>query len=153
MSTEAQRATNDVAVKRAIGLAANGNPEAARYLEIIAGAARVLDDIVDGDRPVQPGAAIAIFQQLLIEIHGNGFFMRHREALTLAHMVALNAWLDANALAGAQDRTVRGYAHVVRDQINELLPAVAYLTGGWQHVRKLSLPELRAPFFKPFKED
>jgi hypothetical protein len=37
----------------------------------------------------------------------------------------------------------------MRDQINELLPAVAYLTGGWAHCRAYSLG-FRRTFKKEF---
>lgn len=148
MSTETERTANEHALTRAMTLAAHGDAAALRYLQIAAGAARTLDDLVDADHPVPGADAVLVFQSLLVEIHGNAFFQRHRDALALQHAVILNAWLDANALARVPDRTTVLYAHVLRDYVNELLGAVAFLTGGWMHLRKISLPELRTPFLK-----
>lgn len=148
MSTPDERTLNQHRVATAIAQASNGDGSAARYLYAIAGAARVLDDLVDADRPVPPEEIIAVFQTMLVEVNRNGFFQKNREFLTALQLTAMNCWLDANAWEKSNDPTERIYAHVLRDQINELLPAVAFLTGGWAHCRAHSLG-----FRKTFKKD
>lgn len=147
MSTTAERTMNTERVHRAIALAANNNAPAGRYLVMVARTARMLDDLIDRDQPCSNEQITNVFYSLLIEIHENEFFQKHRVELTLLHTVILNAWLDANDLAD-EPGVARIYAHVMRDFINELLPAVAYLTGGWLRLRKVSRPEFRQPFFK-----
>lgn len=139
MSTETERTANEAAVAELIQLAAHDQPAAARYLEILAGAARVLDDIYDGDHPVSREAAISAFYGALVELPQNEFWQKHCSFLTALHFAALNAWLDANQLARRGRPLDVVYAHVLRDQINELLPAVAQLTGGWELARRVSL--------------
>lgn len=147
MSTPEERASNSQRVAEAILQASNGDLAARRYLHTIATAARTLDDLVDADAPVPVEQIIGVFQSLLIEVHRNGFFLRNREFLTALHLVAMNAWMDANTWEKSEDRTEQLYAHVLRDLINELLPAVAYLTGGWAHTRAISL-RIRQTFKK-----
>lgn len=147
MSTPAERLANDTAVKAAIEAAANNDGFAQRYLWQIAAAARVLDDLVDGDKPVPAHKTVEVFQGLLIDLQRNPFFLRNRDFLTGLHVVALNAWLDANEWEQSANRTEQLYAHVLRDLISELLPAVAYLTGGWAHCRAHSL-DFRQAFKK-----
>jgi hypothetical protein len=138
MSTPAERQENHRTVDQLITLAAKGDPSAERYLRMIAGAARTLDDLVDADHPVPQGEVVLAFAGLLVGLNHNAFFLKHREALVALHQMALNAWLDANEWEKSPDPDRRIYAHVLRDAVNEILPAVAYLTGGWEHMRAVS---------------
>lgn len=149
MSTPEQRKENTRRVKEAVALASNGDEMAARYLWLIAQAARTLDDLVDGDNPVPHEHIIAVFHGMLVEVNQNPFFLRHRDYLTGLHQMALNAWLDANAWTKSEDATERLYAHVLRDLVGEIVPAVAYLTGGWLTCRAVSL-QIRKSFKKEF---
>lgn len=149
MSTPEEREENRRRVAEAISQASNGDAQASRYLWQVAQAARVLDDLVDADTPVPPERIIAVFQGLLIDVQRNGFFGRNREFLIGIHLVVMNAWLDANAWEKSADPTERIYAHVLRDLVSELLPATAYLTGGWDSCRALSL-KVRKTFKKEF---
>jgi hypothetical protein len=149
MSTPEERTANSLKVARAIEQASNGDPAAAAYLRTIAAAARTLDDLVDGDKPVPAEQVIEVFQSLLIGVQRNSFYQRNRDFLTAIHLVALNGWLDANTWEKSDDPLERLYAHVIRDLINEVVPAVAYLTGGWLHCRAVSLP-IRQNFKKEF---
>lgn len=147
MSTETQRIENAEKVALAIKLATKGEPHAEHYLRTIAGAARILDDVVDGDHAVVGQDIVVIFTGVLVGLQGNPFFVRNREFLTAYHQMILNAWLDANEWEKSEDRTRRIYAHVLRDLINELLPAVAYLGSGWAYMREVS-PRIRELFTK-----
>lgn len=146
MSSPDQRQANHQKIGPLFDRAANGDPHARRYLEIIAGAARVLDDLWDGDVRVSREDALLAFYGALVELPSNPFWMKHGTFLTALNWAAINAWLDANELAKG-DPTERIYAHVLRDQINEILPAVAHLTGGWKLAREVSTA-MRAAFKK-----
>ena len=150
MSTPTERTANQAAVKEAIDLAANGDRGAASYLWAMATAARTLDDLVDRDEPVTDEQIVNAFFGLLVDLPLLPFFQRHRDVLTGVQLVALNAWLDANHLERRGDATAQLYAHVLRDAVNELLVAVAYLTGGFRHMRRVSL-RARDLFAKPFE--
>lgn len=138
MSTTAERQQNAERVDKLIDLAARGDASASIYLRTIAGAARVLDDLIDKDHELPPSEIVLAFAGLLVGLNHNAFFVRNREALTTLHQMALNAWLDANEWEQSQDPDRRIYAQVLRDAVNEILPAVAYLTGGWPHMRDVS---------------
>lgn len=147
MSSPAERQDNNERVARLITAAAKGDASAEGYLRTIAGAARVLDDLIDKDHDLPQEDVVLAFAGMLVAMNGNAFFIRHREALTTLHQMALNAWLDANEWEQSQDPDRRIYAHVLRDAVNEILPAVAYLVGGWAHMREISR-QTRELFFK-----
>ena len=138
MSSPTERTANNAALTDVINLAAKRDGEAAQYLLQIAYVARILDDLYDGDRPVEQTQLIRLSQILLVDLHRQPFFARHRDYLTGCHQIALNAWFDANEMAAGPERIKQLYAHVLRDTINELAPAVAYLVGGWDHARTVS---------------
>lgn len=138
MSTPTERISNNTALGDIVALAAKRDPEAAQYLSQIAFAARIIDDLYDQDHPVTPPQVARLAQILLVDIHRQPFFQRHRDFLTGCQQIALNAWFDANELAANPTPLRAVYAHVLRDTINELAPAVAYLVDGPDHARTVS---------------
>lgn len=138
MSTIPERLANNRKVAELVAMAANGDAAAGDYLMQLASAARICDDLIDGDVAVFPAATEQMVAALLVRIPTNPFFQTHFRHLTGLHAVAWNAWLDANSLEGG-DPTDKIYAHVLRDLINEVLPQVALLTGGYAHMREVSI--------------
>ena len=147
MSAQAQEAVADypARVRQACGLIAGQDAAALGYLQSICYAARLMDDAVDADHG--PVDYHRLFHVLLVELPANPFFQAHRAALIAMHSATLNAWQDADAwLAHADIR--RQHALVFRDYLTELGLLVAYLVGGYDHRRAISLP-VRKLLFKP----
>jgi hypothetical protein len=138
MSTPEERQANQAKVAGLIRHASKGNLAAELYLRTVAGAARLLDDLIDRDSEVKSDDIVMVFAGLMVGLNGCSFFVQNRDYLSAVQQVALNAWLDANEWENSPDATERIYAHVWRDAINDLLPAVAYLVGGWTHMREVS---------------
>ena len=74
------------------------------------------------------------------------FYIRNSSYLQGIQLVAYNAWRDSNNWS-KKDDLHQLYAHVIRDYINELLPAVAFITGGYKLMRRVSA-ESRELFIK-----
>jgi hypothetical protein len=55
----------------------------------------------------------------------------------------LNAWLDSVELEQAEDSWSKTWAYVLRDWYAELVPACAFLVGGFEHMRLVSLEARR----------
>jgi DNA-binding GntR family transcriptional regulator len=123
-------------VRRACALLAGNNPAARAYLECICYAARLMDDAVDADHG--PVEYHRLFHVLLVELPANPFFQANREALIAMHSATLNAWQDADAWLATQD--------IRRQHALGLL--VAYLVGGYEHRRAVSL-QVRELLLKP----
>lgn len=147
-TTEERRITGDN-VNKLIPLACNGNKHAEKYLASIAWATRIIDDLYDKDVQVKREDIEKLFYILLIEIPTNPFFLQNFQSLISQHIVIYNAWIDSNKWQEELNVTKRLYAHVVRDYIGELVPFIAFLTGGSESMRKISLVA-RETFMKEF---
>ena len=117
--------------------AANGNASALEFLRVFARRAHWVDDMVDEDDP--PGIrcnanVIATMEsEWLLTLSGNPFFLAHRAQLVPAMVLALNAWVDSEADSWRADAEA-----VIKGQWHEVVWLVAWLTGGWQHLRATS---------------
>jgi hypothetical protein len=132
-------------VRRACALLAGNHAHARAYLECICYAARLMDDAVDADHG--PVEYHRLFHVLLVELPANPFFQSHRSELIALHSATLNAWQDADAWLSTQDIR-RQHALVFRDYLTELGLFVAYLVGGYDHRRTVSL-QVRELLLKP----
>lgn len=138
MSTEAERQANDAATEEMYRFSAKGDEHAERYLWQIDCVARTIDDLVDKDHEVREEKIYEMFFILIAELWRNPFFIAHAHTLLAHHLMICNAWRDANRMERSDNKTERAYAHVMKDMINELVPMVAFLTGGYSHMVKVS---------------
>lgn len=138
MSTQEERKEMNMDLKDIIPLCCNGNKEAEKYLKDIAFVARTIDDLIDKDVEVPDDNIYQAFFILSIEIPANAFYRNNIGGLLGVQSVAYNAWMDANKWEKGNDEQ-RQHAFVIRDYINELCPLVAYLTGGYELMREISL--------------
>ncbi len=99
---------------------------------------RVFDDLIDKDYVVSPEQICRAFFELLGGLWLNPFFIQNAQTLIPLHIASYNAFMDSNAWED-KDRLRRLYAHVMKDYINELMGLVAFLTGGYSHMRQCSL--------------
>jgi len=125
-------------VAEAVKLCAGGNREAHLYLNIICRVARLIDDLFDDLHNWKGKNTYDLAHLFLVELPDNPFFISNRQHLLPLHLVALNAWKDANSweAAGGIKRT---YALVIRDTLTEVGLMVAYLTKGREHLEEVSL--------------
>jgi hypothetical protein len=138
--------TYEEKVAEAMKLCANGNADAWGYLSIIARSARLIDDLVDEPKKWVRDNSYNLAQLLLVDLPNNAFFDANKSALLPLHVTSLNAWIDSNEWMD-KDKTRKSYALVIRDQLTELALLVAYITGGNNYMRKISL-SVRELFLK-----
>ena len=129
----------------------NGNKSAEAYLRRIFFLIRTLDDLEDGDVETSKADIFKSYFILLGDFQTNSFYREHQDKLNAAHIIGYNAWLDANQWLNEKNKLKNMYAHVFRDTICEIIPLVAFLTGGWNSMRKISL-EMRTVFLKELGE-
>ena len=138
--------TYEEKVAEAMKLCANGNADAWGYLSIIARSARLIDDLVDEPKKWVRDNSYNLAQLLLVDLPNNAFFDANKSALLPLHVTGLNAWIDSNEWMD-KDKTRKSYALVIRDQLTALALLVAYITGGNNYMRKISL-SVRELFLK-----
>lgn len=147
VSTLAERKVNDRVIAEVVSKVAGKDAEARQFLMTVAQVARVVDDVCDADNPHLTRAQMvdAFFRLLTLPL--NEFYRQHMHTLTVQLALAFNAWQDANVMQESGVALERLYAHVLRDYVNEICQAVALLTGGEEHMRRVS-PEIRRVFLK-----
>lgn len=118
--------------------------QAYAFLHTVANWARVTDDAHDQDKDYTP--EIAAVAGLTADAFTHPYALRYPEVRGVL-IAALNAWDDSNKWMN-QPGLKHPHALVIRDYINELLPVVAYLIGGYAHMRAHSLA-IRTAFLKP----
>lgn len=120
--------------------AANGNPDALAFLKAFARRAHWVDDLRDRDHTernqVEAGGDMWYSAHRfadeeanwLAAIAGNTFFVLHRAQLVPAMLSSLSAWADSHNFPPNQQAVLKGQWH-------EVIWLVAWLTGGWTHMR------------------
>lgn len=117
---------------------ANNNKDAADFLRVFVDRAHWIDDLADqdGQLSLEPGALAGREMLWLVTLTQNPFFLKFKDQLLPVMLLGLNAWVDSCGMRGVQRDVVKGFYH-------EVAYAVAMLTGGWPHLRKVT-GELRA---------
>lgn len=152
MGTIDERKMNDDLVDTLVELSSNGNKEAKNYLSLFAYVIRVFDDLIDKDYPVSDAQICRAFFILMAELWMNPFFLRNHRLLIPLHIASVNAFMDSNVWLQDKDELKKMYAHVIKDFVNEILGMVAFLTGGYNHMRNVSL-KMRELFIEDPQQD
>lgn len=96
------------------------------------------DDLIDKDKPVTDSEINTAFITALFTINGNPFFRRHVDYLLPVIMTTINAWLDANDTQTSDDPDTRTLAFYLKDYGIEVFLQMAFLIGGYEHMRAVS---------------
>lgn len=118
-----------------------GNREAIEFIEILAHASQVWDDLVDQDKEVAPESANRMMMGLLVGLPRNGFWNRWCQELQPAIEQAIIDWHTANVMEGERDHA-RTIAFVLRDNLASVIIRAAAIIGGIDWAIKVS-PEVR----------
>lgn len=135
-------------VEDILRLASHGDDSAYQFLRIVMEAIELWDDCIDGDQPLIPSTVHTVFFGLLVGIPVNVFYRTNMPYLAGLMVASINAWWDANDLMTAHDPR----AWYLRHLGIELIPAVAFLTGGLDLMRTVSQALRALPVPEPFEE-
>lgn len=122
-----------------------GNQEAVEAVHTITEICDVWDDLVDRDKPVPEDAINGAFVKAFIALAGNSFYKRHEAQFFAILATGINAWLDSNTLQHGKTEKERMLAFYIRTFGFEVAHLAALLSGGWDHLRRVSL-EMRMFF-------
>lgn len=115
------------------------NTDAYDFLYRMANIYRVWDDLWDKDKEVSKEQADDVISDLAFELSRNKFYKENQAALEAFIFVSWNAWSDANIWKGHDNKMKALCAWFVRDYCCEITALVAWLVGGKEHARNLSL--------------
>lgn len=100
----------------------------------------VWDDLIDRDKPISDEQINAGFVAALFELTANPFFQRHHHYLRPVMMSGVNGWLDSvHYEKYTSDTHWKHWAFVLRNWYMDIVPACAFLVGGFDHMRFVSL--------------
>jgi len=119
--------------------ACKGDAHAISFLATIMDAVEIWDDLIDKDKPVADANIHRVFINLMFWMPQNQFFNTHKNYLLPIIMTCINAWMDSDALkslAGVRDRQAAWW---LKQMGVELYGSVAFLMGGFDHMREISL--------------
>jgi hypothetical protein len=116
---------------------ANDDADAARFLRAFVAHCHMLDDVIDRDAVVDDERLIQSEAAMLLQM-GNPFFQKHATLLIPLIINGYNAWLDANRMEKSPDENVARAADVVKGFYHEVCWQVAFICGGWAHMRNVT---------------
>lgn len=125
--------TNDQAIE-----VANGNQDAYRYIISLVRFFHMMDDIVDGDKPVDDKRLARETVDFLRETMVNPFVAANSAILFVQITLGVNSWLDANDWEKSRSKVMKRDADVVKSGYHEILFAIAFLTGGLEHLKSVT---------------
>jgi len=124
----------------------NGNKSAAAFCKTYIEDCHTTDDIVDGDKDLTDERLVAVRLDMTLKLSGNEFWQEHWRSLFPIFVGACAAYLDANRFSrgliakyAKPDEALlyRRAAEVLKSQYGEVLWHVAFICGGWTHMRDL----------------
>jgi hypothetical protein len=124
--------------KEVLACVCAGNKEAFVFCETLVGWLHWIDDMADRDRTWQPSDTVRINLAALATFAANPFFQKHRTALMSLLTQAFCGWLDGEQWAKRANVRERRAADVIKSTYHEVIWHVAYLVGGWNHLRHVT---------------
>lgn len=118
--------------------AASGNDDALRWLWSFWCFSQMFDDLVDRDKPVAHGDAARELARFVEQVALSPFFRQHAASLTALLVSAINRWLTGDEMARSEQQEARTLARAVRCGDLDVVLHVAYLVGGWDHMRAMT---------------
>ena len=128
-----------------------GNQAAISFCEEFFGLTQIWDDLYDGDNYVEPETINEAFWVALISLPNNPFYQQHFGYLNTIIQSAIMDWLDSNKLVdGTHEHKCAAY--VLRDSASNLVIHCAYLIGGYDWMREISIDVRRALYDEPLNK-
>ena len=113
-----------------------GNESAASFLRLWRSYVHGIDDIIDGEITT-PEKIIAVFMQAAF-VYSHPFFIEHRAALLQLAVNCTNAFADTVPWEKSDVPWKREFADHYRHFAAEMVLAIAFITGGYNHMREAS---------------
>lgn len=95
------------------------------------------DDLVDRDKPVPAEVGVQALANFLFMISFNSFYQTHKDQLFPFLLQVCNRWLSGDEWERSDDVEQQKVSHVVRCGDLEMYFHIAFLTGGWEHMRAM----------------
>ncbi len=129
-----------------------GNEDAIRVCVQTSHIAEVWDDLHDGDREPTDREVAHAFESAMIHLQTNPFYMANHAMLMGLIVLMANAWHDANEMTESPREVERMMAFHLRNMGIEMVQLCAFIVGGYEHMRRVSLEIRRYFIHETFRE-
>lgn len=126
-----------------------GNADAAEFLRLWRAYVHQIDDLCDGHREVLTCPEVFAAANLL---YSSAFYRQHAPALFVTVQLVTCAYEDSLALAHRSEPWADPLSEVLRHAGSDLVRAVAFICGGYAHLRRLS-PALHEACWREHHDD
>ena len=99
---------------------------------------QLLDDVVDGEK-VEPEKLIQAVLNWSAQLSANSFYLANKEGLFALIAQGASAWLDSDYCGRSEKPQLKLAAHALKSFYGEVIYHVAFILGGYEHMRKCSL--------------
>lgn len=110
-----------------------GNRDAVRLFLDLAFWSHVYDDLIDGDRRVEPAELHRAMWLAAIEIPANPFYQQHRATLAPLLAASILNWRAANDMEASGSIEELRIAHALRYQLTDVLILSMAIVGGAEY--------------------
>lgn len=129
-----------------------GNQEAIDFINGLFYCIELWDDLIDKDEEITDFRVNECMTWLFLNLPSNNWFISNRNSYLPIMKLCINAFKDANIMANNKQKHIRNLAFHLRNMGIELHIMTAYLVGGEQHLRGVSIEIREFYAFETFKE-
>lgn len=98
----------------------------------------ILDDLFDRDEPVTADVLAGSLVGFISNFAFNEFFVAHKESLYPLIVQAISAWADSETMKKSEDPQIQDASDILKAFFSEVIFHVAFLCGGYEHMRMCS---------------
>lgn len=135
--TVAEKTKNPIA-KDLMLMIAKGNAAAYQWMWDFWCFTHAIDDLVDKDTPSEPDRFSKALAGFVTALSVNPFYQANVYQLYPLIISACNRWIDGDRLKHSDNERDKIYSEVVRCGDVDLYIYIAFLIGGWDHMRMCS---------------
>jgi hypothetical protein len=121
-----------------ITLACNGNQDAEKFCRAFVRWVHFVDDVIDGDKVLKVEEVAGANLDVILAFSENPFFSSYKLILMPLVIQASRAWVDSEDFVKRTDEQDRNASHVLKGFYHEVVWHVAYICGGWEHMRAVT---------------
>jgi hypothetical protein len=116
-----------------------GHADAAEFCTLWCEVMHIWDDLIDKDKEVTDELINKVFWKALVELPQNPFYAAHFHLLNPVMMTAIQNWHAATDMEATDSDADKEIAFITRSNYGDVVIQAAYLTGGYEWARHVTL--------------
>jgi len=129
-----------------------GDMAAVHFCECLFRISQTWDDLIDKDKKISDDDINRMMWEALVVLPGNPFYQKWHHELHPLMKVFASDWMDATTMERIKDDHLRRIAFVLRSSVSNIILHCAYLIGGYDWMKEVSL-DIRRHIYEDNFED